>query len=150
MGEFAYISKTDLARKTRQVIHSVQRGQTVIVESHGQPEAAILDIPDFYILRAAISFHAQPRDIDLDAGLPDEALAGVPIQGRYSRVIESYLAGAISLGRVAELLELPWTDLRARLHRLGLPVRIGPENAAELRAELDALKTWETHQKPRP
>ena len=46
MEFLAYISKTDLARKTRQVIRSVQRGQTVIIESHGQPEAAILDIPD--------------------------------------------------------------------------------------------------------
>ena len=143
--EYTYrISKTDLARKTRQVIRSVQRGGTVIIESHGQPEAAILDIPDYYILRAVTRYQAQPPVIDPKAGLTEERLAGVQEpQERYDMVIAHYLAGAISLARAAELLELPWIDLRARLHRLGAPVRIGPDNVDELRAELEALKAWE-------
>ena len=40
------IRKTDLARNTRQVINAVLRGQTAVVESHGQPEVAIMDIVD--------------------------------------------------------------------------------------------------------
>ena len=46
------VRKTDLARNTRQVIRNVQRGQTVLVESHGQAEAAIMDILDYRILRS--------------------------------------------------------------------------------------------------
>jgi prevent-host-death family protein len=147
--DIAYISKTDLARKTRQVIKSVQRGQTVIVESHGQPEAAILDMPDYYLLLAATRSHAQSLEIDPEAGLPEEALLEASPQARYDQVIAHYLAGALSLGRAAELLELPWADLRARLSRLGLPILLGPENISELQAEMDALTKWEKRQKRR-
>jgi predicted HTH domain antitoxin len=152
-GEFmeylAYISKTDLARRTRQVIQSVQRGQTVIVESHGQPEAAILDMPDYYLLLAATRSYTQSFEIDTEAGLPDEALLKASPQERYDQVIAHYLAGALSLGRAAELLDLPWADLRARLSRLGLPILLGPETIDELRAEIDAVSKWEKRQKPR-
>ena len=149
MEYLAYISKTDLARKTRQVIKSVQRGQTVIVESHGQPEAAILDMPDYYLLLAATRSHALSLEIDPEAGLPEEALLEASAQARYDQVIAHYLAGWLSLGRAAELLELPWADLRARLSRLGLPILLGPENISELQAEMDALTKWEKRQKRR-
>ena len=46
-----YIPKTELARKTRQVINSVLRGQPAVVESYGQPEVAIIDIVDYYPAR---------------------------------------------------------------------------------------------------
>jgi prevent-host-death family protein len=149
MEYFAYISKTELARKTRQVIKSVQRGKTVIVESHGQPEAAILDMPDYYLLLAATRSHARSLEIDPEAGLPDEALDETSQQDRYDWIIAHYLAGALSLGRAAELLDLPWADLRARLSRLGLPILLGPENINELQAEIDAVAKWEERQKPR-
>jgi hypothetical protein len=136
------ISKTDLARKVRQVFHSVQRGGTVIVESHGQPEAAILDIPDYYILRAVTRFHAQPPKIDMEAGLPDDALAGLSDQERYDQVIAYYMVGAISLGRAAELLELPWIDLRSRMHRLGVPMRVGPETIEEALEDARIAGEW--------
>lgn len=32
------VGKTDLARRTRHVLRVVQRGQTVLIEHHGQPE----------------------------------------------------------------------------------------------------------------
>ena len=35
------VRKTDLARNTHQVIRTVQRGQTAVIESHGRPEVAI-------------------------------------------------------------------------------------------------------------
>lgn len=143
------ISKTDLARKTREVFHSVQRGGTVIVESHGQPVAAILDIPEYYILRAVTRYQSQPLDVESEAGLDDEILNGLEPQDRYDQVMSFYLAGAINLGRAAELLKLPWVDLRSRLYRLGIPVRVGPGNTAELQAELKALETWEKQRKSR-
>lgn len=138
------ISKTDLARKTRQVFHAIQRGQTVIVENHGQPEAAILDIADYYILLAAVRYHAQPPQVAPDEGIDEEAVEALPVQECYDLVIAHYLAESISLSRAAELLGLSWLDLRARLHRAGLPVRVGPENIDNLRAEMDALAKWQS------
>jgi prevent-host-death family protein len=149
MEYISFISKTDLARKTRQVIHSVQRGQTVIVESHGQPEAAIMDMPDYYILLAATRYHAHPQEIDRDAGLTEDSLSGLSIQGQYDRVIAHYLAEAISFGRAAELLDLPWVDLRTRFNRLGLPILLGLENVDELRSEMETLDKWEKKINPR-
>ena len=42
-------------------------------------------------------------------------------QGRYTVVIAHYLAGAISTDRTAELLGLPWIDLRERFRPLDGP-----------------------------
>jgi predicted HTH domain antitoxin len=53
------------------------------------------------------------------------------------------LGEAISLGRAAELLDLPWMDLRLRLARLGIPLRLGPQSIEELRAEIEAIEEWE-------
>jgi hypothetical protein len=144
MDYVSTISKTDLARKTREVFHTVQSGQTVIVENHGQPEAAILDITDYYMLMAAARYHTQPPQISPDEGLADEAIASLTAQDRCDVVIAHYLAGSISLSRAAELLNLPWLDLRSRLYRVGLPVRVGPENIDDLRAEMDALTKWQS------
>ncbi len=141
------ISKTELARNIRQVFTSVQRGGMVIVESHGQPEAAILDIPDYYILRAVTRYQAEQPEIDIEAGLSEEAVAHLPEEERYYSVIAHYLAESISLSRAAELLSLAWVDLRGRLHRLGLPIRVGPETIEELRQELDNIEAWEKHNK---
>lgn len=140
-----HIPKTDLARKTRQVLLAVQRGQTTIVENHGQPEAAIIDIIDYRIVRAVLRYHANPLEIDPEAGLPDSVLAGVDDpQARFDLVLAHYLARAISLGRVAELLDLAWADLRFRFNRLDVPIFVGPENMEELKQELATLQEWES------
>lgn len=56
------VRKTDLMRNMRQVIQSVQRGQTALIESHGQPEVAIVDIIDYRLSRAVLRYHVQfPR-----------------------------------------------------------------------------------------
>jgi prevent-host-death family protein len=144
MDYVSTISKTDLARKTREVFHTVQHGQTVIVENHGQPEAAILDIADYYILLASARYHTQSPQIAPDQGLAEESIKGLTAQDLYDVVIAHYLGEAISLSRAAELLELPWLDFRSRLYRTGLPVRIGPENIEDLRAEMDALTKWQS------
>ena len=44
------------------------RGQTALIESHGKPGAAIIDIIDYRILRAVMRYHARPPQIDVDAG----------------------------------------------------------------------------------
>ena len=137
-------SKTELARNTRRIINAVQRGETAVIESHGEPEAAIIDIFDFRILRGVMRYHAQPPQADPDAGLREEdAVRLSDPQERYDLVVGHYLAGAISLARAAELLGRPWLDLRTRFLRLGVPLRGGPDNLAEARAEADAAIAWD-------
>lgn len=135
-----YIRKTDLSRNTRQVIRAAQRGQTVVVESHGQPEVAIMDIVDFYIVRAVLRYHAESPSATGDAGWDEQSLqTAVTPQERYDLVLAHYLSETISLGKVAELLELPWLDLRTRLVRLDVPLRIGPANLDEARQDVANL-----------
>jgi predicted HTH domain antitoxin len=138
------IRKTDLARNTRQVINDVLRGQTAVVESHGQPEVAIMDIVDYRITRAVMRYHAQPPEIDAQAGLSDGQVATTTdLQDRFNLVLAYYLAGAISLGRAAELLEFPWLDLRTRFLRLDVPLRAVPSDLAEAQADVEATTVKE-------
>ncbi len=137
------VRKTDLARNTRQILNAVQRGQTTLIENHGEPEAAIIDIIDYRIMRAVLRYYARPPKIAPDQGLPDDEMQEVTEpQGRYNRVIAHYLAGSISLARAAELLALPSLDLRTRFLRLDVPVRSGPANEDEVWADLDAARRW--------
>lgn len=127
MQSIQRVRKTDLARNTRQVINDVLRGQTAVVESHGQPEVAIMDIIDYRITRAVMRFYSHEPEVDIQTGLSDEqAAAASQAQERYDLVLSHYLAAAISLGRAAEALGLPWLDLRTRFLRLDVPLRTAP------------------------
>lgn len=149
METIHYIRKTDLARQTRKVIRDAQRGMTVVVENHGQPEVAIIDILDYRILRAVMRFYADPVELEPGAGLADEALADLDSLARVEVTMMHYLVGAISLSRAAELLGLPWLDLRTRFLRLDVPVRQGPADSAEARAEVEQAAAWLGHEQGR-
>jgi predicted HTH domain antitoxin len=137
------VRKTDLARSTRQVINNVLRGQTAVVESHGQPEVAIMDIVDYRITRAVMRYYAQRPEIDAEAGLADgEVSSTADPQERFNLVLAHYLAGAISLGRAAELLDLPWIDLRTRFQRLDVPLRTAPADLHEARRDVEVAEAW--------
>ncbi len=139
------VPKTELARNTKQVINSVLRGQTAFIEDHGEPEAAIIDITDYYILRSAMRYYVHPPEIgaDSEAGLSDaEVEAAGGLQDRYNIVIGHYLAGAISLARMAELLGLPMADLQMRFVRLDVPLRLGPQTVEEARLEVENARRW--------
>ena len=134
------VRKTDLARNTRKVIRTVQRGQTVLVESHGQAEAAIMDILDYRILRAFMAYHNRPPKVD-SKGLSDTRLEGLnDPQKVCDIVLAHYLAGAISLGRAAELLELPALDLQARFQRLDVPLNMGAKDKQAAQDEVNAAR----------
>ncbi|KAA3656703.1 MAG: hypothetical protein DWQ04_30310 [Chloroflexi bacterium] len=138
METMRHVPKTTLARQTRQIIQAVQRGQTVVVEHHGQPEAAIMDIMDYYLIRAVLFYHIHTPQIDADAGLSDEAVAALTsLPEQVHLVIAHYLAGAISLSRAAELLELPWLDLRTRCLRLDIPIRNAPISSDDITTDLE-------------
>jgi len=138
MESIQRIRKTDLARNTREVLNTVMRGQTALIESHGKAEAVIIDIVDYWILRAVMRYHARPPQIDVDAGLTDAAAAATSDrQARTNLVLAHYLADAISLSRAAELLGLPSFDLRLRFVRLDVPLRLGPATIEEALAEVE-------------
>ena len=143
MESIKRVSKTDLARRARQVVSAVQRGHTAVVESHGEPEVAIIDITDFRILRAVMRYYARTPEIDVESGLTDAAVETLPdLQERYNLILAHYLAGAISLSRVAELLGLPWLDLRTRFLRLDVHLRAAPSDLDEAQADVETALTW--------
>jgi predicted HTH domain antitoxin len=143
MQSIKRVRKTDLARSTRQVINNVLRGQTAVVESHGQPEVAIMDIVDYRITRAVMRYHAQQPEIDVEEGLADQQVTSTSDpQERFNLILAHYLAGAISLGRAAELLELPWLDLRTRFQRLDVPLRVAPSDLQEARLDVEVAEAW--------
>lgn len=134
------VRKTDLARNTSQIIRRVQRGQTVLVENHGQAEAAILDIVDYHLLRALTSYYIRPPKIN-PKGLGVQALQNLEDpQEVYDLVLAHYLAGVISLGRAAELLELHPLELQTRFLQLDVPLNFGPKDKQDAKAEVDAAR----------
>jgi len=138
-----HAGKTELARNTRQIIRAAQRGQTVVIEHHGQPEVAIIDIADYHILRAFAHYHTHPPHVETVGGLSDEAVAAQPsLQTQYDLILAYYLADEISLSRAAELLGLPWLDLRTRFLRLDIPLRAAPADLAEAQADVANAVAW--------
>ena len=147
------IGKTDLARRTRQVLDRVRRGQTVIVESYGEEEAAIVSIVDYRLLRAVTWYQNQPahaspaNDASLaPRGLTEQAVkdaqdaAGSDVQEAWNMIIAAYLDGDISLGRAAELLHLSRFELMQSFNQAGISLRLGSATAEEARAEVEALR----------
>jgi len=61
---------------------------------------------------------------------------------RWSVVVGAYRDGQINLGKAAELLGLAELELRQRFVELGIPLRVGPSDLMEARAEVDAVRAW--------
>ena len=142
MEKVQRIRKTDLARKTRQVIRTVQRGQAAVIENHGEEEAIILDIVDYRILRAVMRYHATHPPVGV-SGLSEQELGKLKDnQARWDSVLAHYLSRSISLSRAAELLDLAPFELRTRFHRLQVPLRLGPANAVDIQDDVDAADQW--------
>jgi predicted HTH domain antitoxin len=57
-------------------------------------------------------------------------------------VIRAYHERRVNLGKAAELLGLHELELRERFLELGIPLRLGPADPAEARAEVEAVRTW--------
>lgn len=142
MEKIERIRKTDLARKTRQVIRTVQRGQPTVIENHGEEEAVILDIHDYYILRAVTRYYAHSIKTN-PSGLPEQELKRLTdIQSRWDSVVAHYLSEVISLARAAELLDLSTFELRTRFQRLDVPLRMGTDDVDEIQADLTTARAF--------
>jgi predicted HTH domain antitoxin len=101
-----------------------------------------MDIVDDCIMQAVMRYYAQRPDLDVEGGLADQAVeAMTDPQAQYNLVFAHYLAGSISLARAAELLKLPWLDLRTRCLRLDVPLRTAPADMAEAEADAQVALT---------
>ena len=138
MQETKRVSKTGLARHTRQVLNDVLRGQVVVVESHGEPTVVIMDIIDYRITRTVMRYYSQQPPIDAGAGVSDEQVSKIlGEQERFDLVLAHYLGGGISLERVAELLGLSWLDLRTRFLRLDVPIHTVPSDVPKVKSHFE-------------
>lgn len=155
MSTSSVISKTELARQTRQVLSRVRRESPLIVESYGQEEAAILDILDYRLLRAAAIHLAEPTPVQpvprheqnimpqgLEENLVRKAVeaSGGDTQVAWNLVIGKALDGHISLARAAELLQLSRFELAERFRRHSIPLPVEPLTEDELLAEAKAFR----------
>ena len=61
---------------------------------------------------------------------------------RWSVVVGAYQDEQINLGKAASSLELTELELRQRFIDLGIPLRVGPADLAEARAEAEAVRAW--------
>jgi predicted HTH domain antitoxin len=61
---------------------------------------------------------------------------------RWAVTIGAYQDKQINLGKAAELLGLTEFELRQRFTELGVPLRTGPVDLAEARAEAEAVHAW--------
>jgi predicted HTH domain antitoxin len=103
----------------------------------------LLDIVDYWILRAVMHYYAELPAIDPDDGLNDDTVrAAVDDPKRYALVFAHYLAGSISLARAAELLGMPWLELRIRCQRLDVPLRTAPEDADQAAEDIYTTTQW--------
>ena len=145
------ISKTELARRTRQIVDRARRGEAIIVESYGEEQVAVIDAVDYRILSAVTAYqtrsgHPPPssQPDTVPAGLSEAEVeqavqqAGGSPQVRWDEVIAAYLDWQINQGRAATLLGLSSYDLDERFRRLGIPRRIGPATEQEAQSEVDA------------
>ncbi len=120
--KFQLVTRTELIRESGDVFDKLLRGRAALIEKHRKPQAVLLDIYDFYGLRAAAAFEIKKFDItpgDLDQvvdSCEDEAET-------YLQVIGYYLAEEIGLSRAADLLDVPQEELSARFQRLQIPIR---------------------------
>jgi predicted HTH domain antitoxin len=64
---------------------------------------------------------------------------------RWSVVVGAYQDRQINLGKAAELLGVTELELRDRFIELGIPLRLGPADLAEARAEVEAIRAWFAH-----
>ena len=113
----------------------------MLIENHGQPEVAIVDIVDFQLQRAAIHYFNFPKEYEKDLQITESLLGSLATdQEQFNMVVDHYLAEHQSIGRSAELLGMSTPELMIRLGRVGVPLRVGPQSAEELEEELRVIE----------
>jgi hypothetical protein len=85
------------------------------------------------------NFHAGNSPALDPNGPSDAEFAGLSSQERYNWAMDYYLGKQCSTGRMAELLQISWLDMRERFNRLGVPLFLGAATTEEARAEFNTL-----------
>jgi predicted HTH domain antitoxin len=116
------ISRTDLARNTREIVEQVRKGHTIFVQSYGEDQIVLLDILDYKILKGMADYALREAN--------DLQTADV------SEVMRLYLDEQISLEKVSEMLGLSRYELMGHFERLGIPLRLGSETLKEAQEEV--------------
>ena len=120
--KFQLVTRTELIRESGDVFDKLLRGRAALIEKHRKPQAVLLDIYDFYGLRAAAAFEI--KKFDITPGDMDQVVDSCEDEAEvYLQVIGYYLAGEIGLSRAADLLDVPEEELSARFQRLEIPIR---------------------------
>ena len=117
-------SRTDLARKTREILDLVRRGRPAVIASYGEEQAVLLDPLDYRLLRGLASVGVGRKDIE----------------GEVQSLLRGYLADDISLAKMAGRLGISRFELMERFERLGIPLRTGPADLDEARDEVKAAR----------
>lgn len=120
------VSKTELARNTREIIDQVRHGQPILVRSYGQDQIVLMDAFDYRLLKAVANFAVSTKQ----SSPPD------PIED----IVQRYLNQEISLAKAAELLSLSRFELLERFDRLGIPLRLGADALSDLEDEIHAAQ----------
>jgi predicted HTH domain antitoxin len=115
------ISRTDLARNTREIVDQVRKGHTIFVRSYGEDQIVLLDLLDYKILKALVDFALRETDY-LQADDVNE-------------MMRLYLNEQISLAKASEMLGLSRYELMDHFERLGIPLRLGPDTLEDAQAE---------------
>lgn len=123
------ISLEDLSQKLQEVIERVQRGEVLVVEQSGEEQVVLMDPVDFRLLHALAHCAIAGQDRGQEADDSDV------------QALRAYLAMEISLGKAAELLGLHRLELQMLLHRLGVPLHLGPATLEEAWAEIEAARS---------
>lgn len=105
----------------------VRHGEMAVVESSGEEQVVLLDAADFRLLQALAACATEPPESNEDIS-------------RDIRVLRRYLDSEINLGKAAQELGLSRLELQDRFHRLGVPLRIGPESLEDVRREIAATR----------
>ena len=119
------ISRTDLARNTREIIDQVRKGHTIFVQSYGEDQIVLLDLLDYKVLKALVDYTLRETN-DLQADDVDDV----------NEVMRLYLDEQISLAKASEMLGLSRYELMEHFERLGIPLRLGPETLEDAQEEI--------------
>lgn len=118
-------SRTDLTRRTREILESVRRGQAAVIESYGEEQAVLLD----------------PLDYRLLLGLAGLGSGGEGRETEVQDLLRRYLENDISLAKMAGAVGLSRFELMERFERLGVPLRTGPADLLDAREEVAAARS---------
>lgn len=124
------ISRTDLARNTREIVDQVRKGDTVVVQSYGEDQIVLLAHLDYQILKALVDYALrEPNDLQT---------------ADVSAVIRLYLEEQISLAKASEMLGISRYELMEHFERLGIPLRLGTATLDEAQDEITAAHNART------